>query len=125
MRIKTQTTLFCNNFQIEGSFRSVDRFNPFSDILRRVFLHGIESHTATHRIPTNPGITNPPRQPKYPDIQTVSGGATTAPMADPPMAIPLASARSFSSNHSYTALAAPGKHPPSPSPSKKRYTTNW
>src|SRR5690606_3254395 len=82
----------------------------------RLLFFGIANHITTHSKPTIPGITKLHLHPYHSEIQMVSGGATTAPIAAPPIAMPLANARSFSSNHSKTARAAPGKHPPSPAP---------
>ena len=77
-------------------------------------------HDATQTAPISPETTNGPRQPRYFASQTVSGGATTAPRLAPPMATPIAIARSRPGNVSATAFAAPGKQPPSPIPRRNR-----
>src|SRR5690554_3077269 len=113
------------------------RINVKAYLLRRIFINGIPgfwdagssgigswwtlaffqeviAHTSTQTNPNRPGRIKAHLQPYCPAMSMVSGGATTAPIAEPPMAIPLAKALSFLPNHSYTVLAAPGKQPPSP-----------
>src|SRR5579885_1635506 len=56
--------------------------------------------------------------------QTTIGGANTAPILVPALKMPVASARSFSGNHSATLLIEAGKFPASPAPKKNRATPN-
>ena len=51
-----------------------------------------------------------------------SSGATIAPMFEPELKMPVASARSRRGNHSAIVLIAAGKLPASPRPSAKRAT---
>ena len=79
------------------------------------------NHAAIQTTPIRPVIANAPRQPVQRAAATISGGASTAPNADPPVvAMPIASARSLFGNHSRIPFAAPGKQPPSPAPSMNR-----
>src|SRR5215475_2017248 len=55
-------------------------------------------------------------------ISAINGGARTAPRLDPVLKMPKAKDRSFGGNHSATALPDPGNPPPSPMPSRNRYT---
>src|SRR4051794_14903819 len=77
---------------------------------------------AHHRNPAPPVMKKTQRQPSVVTISAMSGGARTAPRADPELKIPNASARSLGGNHSATALPEPGNPPPSPMPSRKRNT---
>src|SRR5262245_41973908 len=77
---------------------------------------------SAHKNPTPPVMKNTQRHPSAPTMSAMSGGATTAPTAEPVLKIPNASERSRGGNHSATALPEPGKPPPSPMPSRKRHT---
>src|SRR5687768_12697186 len=67
-------------------------------------------------------MKNTQRQPSDETINAISGGAITAPTLEPVLKIPNAIARSRGGNHSATTLPDPGNPPPSPIPSRKRYT---
>src|SRR3989442_4388133 len=74
--------------------------------------------------PRIPVIKKTQRQFSPSTIAAIIGGAMTAPTLEPVLKMPKAKDRSFGGNHSETALAEPGKPPPSPRPSMKRKTPN-
>src|SRR5687767_14592024 len=74
--------------------------------------------------PTPPVMKKTSRHPHVATINAISGGAITAPSAEPVLKIPKASARSLGGNHSATAFPEPGNPPPSPIPSRKRHVPN-
>ena len=80
------------------------------------------SQTTSQTRPSAPVARNAPRQPNRAAMKAVSGGAITAPNADPPLAMPMASALFSNGNHSTAPLVAAGKQLPSPNPRKKRAT---
>ena len=84
----------------------------------------MSSQKTSHTSPTAPSTTKHRRQPITTATATTSGGVITAPMFEPQLNQPVASARSFLGNHSATVLTAAGKFPASPMPRMIRITTN-
>src|SRR5687768_7677802 len=78
------------------------------------------SQTASQAKPVSPTARNADCQPMRSTNHATSGGATIAPMAEPLLKMPEASARSFGGNHSETTFIAAGQLPASPNPSRKR-----
>src|SRR5687768_10297704 len=70
--------------------------------------------------PIAPVMKKTQRQLRFKTIMAMSGGAMTAPRAEPVLKMPKATERSLGGNHSATALPEPGKPPPSPMPRRKR-----
>src|SRR4051812_17977084 len=70
--------------------------------------------------PSAPVATKAARQPQVSAIHGTTIGVMIAPMFDPALKIPVASARSRDGNHSATVLIDAGKLPDSPRPSAKR-----
>lgn len=68
--------------------------------------------------PKSPVAIKAHRHPNCMAIKGTANGAMIAPMFDPELNIPTASALSLSENHSETALIALGKLPASPRPRK-------
>ena len=89
------------------------------------YLFVSRNQKSTQIIPKAPLIRNSMRQLVWLKMKAQRGTATTAPIAEPPMAIPFAMACLWLGIHSITAFIAPGKHPPSPTPSKKRNAPKW
>src|ERR1035437_8365755 len=82
------------------------------------------SHATSHRKPSAPVIRNVDCQPYLVASHGTVRGATTAPIFDPELKIPVACARSLRGNHSATVLMQAGKFADSPNPSRVRATPN-
>src|ERR1019366_5525844 len=82
------------------------------------------SHATSHRKPSAPVIRKADCQPNVTASHGTVRGATTAPMFDPELNIPVACARSLRGNHSATVLMEAGKVAASPNPSRVRATPN-
>ena len=72
--------------------------------------------------PRMPVTTNDARQPNCSARNATSGGASTAPTAEPPSNIAIAKARRFCGNQLATALVPAGQLPASVTPSRERAT---
>src|SRR5262245_31749933 len=79
-----------------------------------------KNHAAAQTTPIAPVTIKTMRQPLANTIVAISGGAITAPRAEPVLNMPTASERSRAGNHSATTFADAGNPPPSPSPRRKR-----
>src|SRR3954469_20537895 len=70
--------------------------------------------------PATPVATNAACHPQISASAGTTEGAMMAPMFEPELKMPVASARSFFGNHSATVLIDAGKFPDSPMPSANR-----
>src|SRR6185312_14994052 len=78
------------------------------------------SHATSQISPEAPTAKKAARHPKSRTIHATRGGANMAPIAEPLLNIPDASARSRSGNHSATTLTPAGQFPASPIPKRDR-----